>query len=93
MGQLAEPPLGGAGAVHRRGVEEGRTRGDTGVEGTLLLVAARRAATVGELRRGPAGASRRIAPGHRPDSQAGDDDIALAEGRCLLRHAASTTVD
>ena len=86
MGQLAEPALRRAGAVHLRGVEEGRAGGDAGVEGTLLLVAARGAATVGELRRGPAGTARRVAPGHRADAQAGDDEVASAQGRGLVRH-------
>ena len=79
MGQLAEPALGGAGAVHLGGVEEGRTGGHAGVEGALLLVAARGAATVGELGRGPAGAARRVAPGHRADAHARDLEIAPPE--------------
>ena len=76
VGQLAEPALGGAGAVHLGGVEEGRAGGHAGVEGALLLVAARGAA-VGELGRGPAGAARRVAPGHGADAQARDDRRSL----------------
>ena len=58
MRQLAEPALGRAGAVHLRRVEERRASGHARVEGALLLVAVRRAAAVGELGRGPAGAAR-----------------------------------
>ena len=93
MGQLAEPALGGAGAVHLRGVEEGRAGGDAGVEGALLLVAARGAATVGELGRGPAGAARRVAPGHGADAHARNDDVTLAEGCRVLVMARQHTPD
>ena len=75
VGQLAEPALRRAGAVHLRGVEERRAGGNAGVERTLLLVAARGAATVGELGRRPAGTARWVTPGHRPDTQAGDDEV------------------
>ena len=83
VGQLAEPALGRAGAVHLGGVEEGRAGGHARLEGALLLVAARRAATVGQLGRGPAGAARGIAPGHGPDPEAWDDHVAPAQGRGL----------
>ena len=83
VGQLAEPALGSAGAIHLGGVEERRTGGDAGVEGALLLVAARGAATVGELGRGPSGAPRGVAPGHRPDPQARNGHVAPAQRRRL----------
>ena len=79
MGQLADPALGGAGAVHLGGIEERRTGGHAGVERALFLVAVRGAATVGQLGRGPAGAARWIAPGHRPDAQAGNLEIGSSE--------------
>ena len=75
MGQLADPALGGAGAVHLSRVDERRAGGHAGVEGALFLVAVRRAATVRQLGRRPAGAARGIAPGHRPDAEAGNLEI------------------
>ena len=104
MGQLAEPALGGPGAVHLGRVEEGRSGRHAGVECALLLFATRGATTVGELGRGPAGASRRVAPGHCSDAHPRDENVGETQRRSVvlrpdsrcrhgLQHTLETDID